>query len=127
MFRKLEMSLFGLVFCLCTGCVLNPITGEEELMLVGLQQDIEIGRKYAPEIEKQMGGRIADEELQNYIDSLGQSIVGVSHNQDFEYHFVALNDKSVNAFALPGGRVFIKKGMLENLTTEAQYGAHCGP
>lgn len=120
MFRKLELSLLGLVFCLCTGCVLNPITGEEELMLVGLQQDIEIGRKYAPEIEKQMGGRIADEELQNYIDSLGHNIVRVSHNHDFEYHFVALNDKSVNAFALPGGYVFITKGMLENLTTEAQ-------
>ena len=120
MFRKSELSLLGLVFCLFTGCAVNPITGKEELMLVSLQQDIEIGRKYAPEIEKQMGGRIADEELQNYIDGVGQSIVRVSDNHDFEYHFVALNDKSVNAFALPGGYVFITKGMLANLTTEAQ-------
>jgi len=92
-------------------------------MLVSEQQDIAIGRKYAPEVEKQMGGRIADGVLQNYIDSVGQRIARVSHRPDLEYHFVALEDKSVNAFALPGGYIFITKGMLKKLTTEAQLAA----
>lgn len=92
-------------------------------MLIPEQQDIEIGRNYAPELEKQMGGKIANENLQNYLDRVGQRIVRVSHRRNFEYHFVALNHKSVNALALPGGYVYITKGMLEKLTTEAQLAA----
>ncbi len=92
-------------------------------MLFPQEQDIEIGEKYAPEVEKQLDGRIADERLQNYIDSVGQKITRVSHRPDWQYHFTALNHKSINALALPGGYVFITKGMLEKLTTEAQLAA----
>jgi predicted Zn-dependent protease len=120
MFKKLMLLILGPIFYLCAGCATNPITGEEELMLFSKEQDIEIGRKYAPEIEKQFGGRIANEGLQNYIDSVGQRIVRISHRPDWEYHFVAVQDKSLNAAALPGGYIFITKGMLEKLETEAQ-------
>lgn len=89
-------------------------------MLFSEKDDITIGRKYAPEIEKQLGGRIADESLQNYIDSVGQRIARVSHKPHWEYHFTAVEHKSVNAVALPGGYIFVTKGMLEKLTTEAQ-------
>jgi predicted Zn-dependent protease len=123
MVKKLSRLILALSLCFCTGCAVNPITGKEELMLVSEQQDIEIGRNYAPEVEKQMGGRIENENLQNYINSVGQRTVQVSHRRNFEYHFVALNDKSVNALALPGGYVYITKGMLEKLTTEAQLAA----
>ncbi len=87
------------------------------------QHDIVIGRKYAPEVEKQMGGRIASEGLQDYVDSVGQRIAAVSHRPDLEYHFVAVRHKSVNAIALPGGYIFITRGMLEKLETEAQLAA----
>ncbi len=92
-------------------------------MLISENQDIEIGRKYAPEIEKQLGGRIDDESLQNYINSIGQKIARISHKPSWEYHFVAVEDKSINALALPGGYIFVTKGMLEKLTTEAQLAA----
>ena len=120
MSKKLGLLILGLFFCLCTGCAINPITGEEQLMLISEQQDIVIGHKYAPEVEKQLGGRIANEALQIYINSVGQRVARVSHKPGLEYHFVALKDESTNAFALPGGYVFIAKGMLEKLTTEAQ-------
>jgi predicted Zn-dependent protease len=123
MSKKLTLLILGTIFYLCAGCAVNPITGEEELMLFPKEQDIEIGRKYAPEIEKELGGRIADESLQNYIDSVGQKIVRISHRPNWEYHFVAVQDKSLNAAALPGGYIFITKGMLENLETEAQLAA----
>ncbi|MHC4570728.1 MAG: M48 family metalloprotease [Planctomycetota bacterium] len=118
--KKLALLILCLSFCFFTGCAVNPITGEGELMFFPEEQDIAIGRKYAPEVEKQMGGRIANQSLQNYIDSVGQRIARFSHRPDFEYHFVALNDKSVNAMALPGGYLFITKGMLKELATEAQ-------
>ena len=118
--KKLGFLISGLILYLCVGCAVNPITGKGELMFLPEDQDIAIGQKYAPEVERQMGGRIANEALQNYIDSVGQRIARISHRPDFEYHFVALNDKSVNAMALPGGYLFITKGMLKELTTEAQ-------
>ncbi len=117
---KVGLLISGFIFCLCAGCAVNPVTGEEQLMLISEQQDVEIGQKYAPEVEGQMGGRIANESLQNYVDSVGQRIARVSHKPYFEYRFVALEDESVNAFALPGGYIFITRGMLEKLTTEAQ-------
>jgi len=123
MHKNLVLLISGLIFCLCTGCAINPVTGEEELMLFPEEQDIAIGRKYAPEVEKQMGGRIANEGLQNYVDSVGQRIARVCHKPHLEYHFVALEDKSVNAFALPGGYVFVTRGMLKELTSEAQLAA----
>jgi predicted Zn-dependent protease len=70
-----------------------------------------------------MGGAIPNAILQDYIDSVGQRIARVSHRPDLQYHFTALEDKSVNALALPGGYVFIARGMLEKLATEAQLAA----
>ena len=92
-------------------------------MLFPEKQDFEIGRQYAPEIEKELGGKIEDEDLQDYIDSVGQKIARISHKPYWEYHYVAVNDKSINASALPGGYIFITKGMLEKLQTEAQLAA----
>ena len=123
MSKKLALLILAVSFCFYAGCAVNPITGEKRLMMISEQQDFEIGRQYAPEVEKQMGGRIANESLQNYIDSVGQRIARVSHKPYWDYHFVALNHKSINAFTLPGGYVFITKGMLKKLTTEAQLAA----
>ncbi|MHC4362319.1 MAG: M48 family metalloprotease [Planctomycetota bacterium] len=118
--RELGLLIVGFILCLCTGCAVNPISGEEELMFFPEKQDIEIGRKYAPEVEKHLGGRIDNNDLQEYIDGVGQRVARVCHKPNLEYHFVALDHKSVNALALPGGYVFITRGMLENLQTEAQ-------
>lgn len=123
MTKKLTLLTLGLIFCLCTGCAVNPITGQEQFMLIPEQQDITIGREYSPEVEKQLGGRIANESLQNYIDSVGRQIARIGHRPDWEYHFVAVEDKSVNAVALPGGYVFVTKGMLQKMKTEAQLAA----
>ena len=120
MSKKIWLLTLALSFCLFGGCATNPITGQKQLMLIPEQQDIAIGRKYAPEIERQMGGRIPNESLQNYIDTVGQKIARVSHKPNLQYHFTALDEKSTNALALPGGYVFITKGMLEKLSTEAQ-------
>ena len=126
MAKKLCCLILVLSFCFAAGCATNPITGEQELMLFPQSQDVALGKKYAPQVEKEMGGKIPDPALQEYIDRIGQKIVRVSHRRNFEYHFVALNHKSVNALALPGGYVYITKGLLKKLTTEAQLAAILG-
>ncbi len=123
MIRKTLWISLLFVVCLISGCFTNPITGRDELMLVSEQQDFEIGRRYAPEIETQMGGRVPSPALQNYVDSVGQKVAGVSHWPDLGYHFVALDHESMNAFALPGGYIFVTRGMLEKLDSEAQLAA----
>ena len=120
MLKKIvTILLFSLSICF-TGCGVNPITGEKELMLISPAQEDRIGAQYAPEVEKQLGGRIENDELQNYISSIGRKIVRVSHTPGKTFRFTAVNDKSVNALALPGGYIFITRGMLENLESEAQ-------
>lgn len=120
---KIRLLILSLTSCLLIGCAVNPITGQEELMFISEDQDIEIGQNYAPEIEKQLGGKIDNQSLQNYIDSVGQRIARISHRPNWEYHFVAVKHKSTNALALPGGYIFVTKGMLEKLTSEAQLAA----
>ncbi len=123
MCENLRLFVFGVVLFLLSGCTDNPITGQRELMFFPEGQDVEIGKKYAPEIEKELGGRIKDDHLQKYIDSVGQKVAYVGHKPSWEYHFTALNHNMINAFALPGGYIFITKGLLRKLETEAQLAA----
>jgi predicted Zn-dependent protease len=121
--KRLLSILLGVVVCLPVGCATNPITGEDELMLFSEDDDVSLGRKYAPEIEKELKGKIDDPAIEAYINQVGQRIVQVSHKTPFQFHFAALNDEMVNAFALPGGYIYVTRGMLERIQTEAQLAA----
>ena len=123
MFKKSLLLIVSVLFCFCSSCAVNPISGEGRLMLLSEEQDLAIGRQYSREIEKEMGGAIPDTVLQNYINGVGRKLGVVSHRSDLEYHFTALEDKTVNAFALPGGYIFITRGMLERFETESQLAA----
>lgn len=124
--KKLLPVVLGLASCLLVGCAVNPISGEEELMLLAESEDVKLGMSYAPEVEKELGGRIADDGLQSYIDRVGQRIARVCHRPDWDYHFTAVDHESVNAIAVPGGFIFITRGMLEKLSTEAQLAGILG-
>ena len=118
---KRIVAIVLLILCsLGAGCAVNPVTGEKQLMLISRAQEKEIGDKYAPEVEKQLGGRIDNAALQNYISKVGHSVSSVSHTPGRRFKFAAVNDESINAVALPGGYVFITRGMLEELKSEAQ-------
>ncbi|MBW8017011.1 MAG: M48 family metalloprotease [Planctomycetes bacterium] len=118
--HKTVLLLLLIILSLLTGCVTNPITGEKEFNFISESQEMQIGRQYAPEIEKQMGSKIKDPDIQNYIAGIGAKIVRVSHMPDRDFKFAALDHKSVNAMALPDGSIYITRGMLETMTSEAQ-------
>lgn len=121
----MEKFLSGIFLCLVvfvSGCAVNPLTGEEELMLLEPRKDIEIGRKYSKEVVKELG-RVEDEQLQDYIQDVGTRVARFSHSRYFEYHFTAVDDDQTNAFALPGGYIFITRGLLEKLDSENQLAA----
>jgi predicted Zn-dependent protease len=119
--RKLILRIISIGLCLSFGCAANPITGEEELMLDrDYHHDIKLGKEIAPQVEKELKGRIKDQVLQDYINGVGHKITRLSHNPDFDFNFAAVNDKSINAVSLPGGCIFITKGMLLKLESESQ-------
>lgn len=113
----------GLSLTAIAGCAVNPATGDEEMMFFSPEKDVAVGRKYAPLIEKELGGRIPDDNLQSYINQVGQKIARVCHQPDLSYHFAAVDDKMINALALPGGYIYITRGLLAELKTEAQLAA----
>lgn len=116
--------LMGLCFVILTaaGCATNPVTGRTEFTLLhpSMQEQKVIGQEYAPQVEQELGGEIQDPVIQDYIDQVGAKIAAASHRPDLQFEFTAVESEQVNAVALPGGYIFITRGMLETLETEDQ-------
>jgi len=120
--RMILLVLAG-ALALSAGCSVNPVTGDEELMFFSPENDVKLGRQYAAPIEKELGGRIPDENLQRYVNDVGQRMARVCHRPDISYHFTAVEDRMTNALALPGGYIFITRGLLKEMKTEGQLAA----
>jgi predicted Zn-dependent protease len=120
--RAILLALAG-ALALSVGCAVNPVTGDEELMFFSQENDVKLGRQYAAPLERELGGRIPDENLQRYVNEVGQKIARVCHRPDISYHFTAVEDKMANAMALPGGYIFITRGLLKEIRTEGQLAA----
>jgi len=112
-----------------TACVRNPATGNLQLNLVSESQEIDMGKQAAQEV-KQSIGLYKDDKLQAYVGRLGQSLSQETTRKSLPWEFHVVEDSSVNAFALPGGPVFVTRGILGTLMTEAQLagvmGHECG-
>lgn len=114
--------------CFLSGCAVNPVTGRNELAFYQMSetQEIEIGRKVFPQAVQQMQGEYNDPLLQEYLQQVGMRLAAVSHRPGLPYKFSVVNDSSPNAFALPGGRIAITRGLLVGLGNEAQLAAVLG-
>ena len=111
-----------------TGCLAtNPVTGNKEIVLMPLSEQIATGEKsYIPYQQQQGGQYTVDPGLTRYVASLGQSLAKVSDQPELPYEFVVLNDSTPNAWALPGGKVAINRGLISMLDDEAQLAAVIG-
>jgi predicted Zn-dependent protease len=89
-------------------------------MFFSPDKDVELGRKYAPLVEKELGGRIPEEGIQSYLNQIGQRIAGFCQRPDLSYHFAAIEEGGANALALPGGYIYITRDLLKDLKTESQ-------
>jgi predicted Zn-dependent protease len=107
------------------GCATNPVTGGKDIVTISEAQEIEIGRKSHPQILQQYG-RYDDEALQQYVNEVGQRIAAKSHRPDLQYTFTVLDSNEVNAFALPGGWVYVTRGIMAYLNSEAELAAVLG-
>lgn len=121
-------KLLGLIILssLVTACGVNPLTGERELQFISPAHEIKIGQQnYLPARQTQGGDYLVDSELSLYVNSIGQKLAQVS-DRDLPYEFTVLNNSVPNAWALPGGKIAINRGLLLELGSEAELAAVLG-
>lgn len=107
-------ALYGLLLVVTTGCSISR------------QQEIELGRQARPQFEQEFGGLHPDAELQRYVQQVGQELAEQTDRPDLPWEFRVLRSDQVNAFALPGGFIYVTEGMLRQLQNEAQLAAVLG-
>lgn len=116
-------------FCLLAalwGCSVNPVTGDRELALVSESTELEVGREqYSPSRQMQGGDYRLDPKLTRYVQRVGAKLAAVSDRR-LPYEFVIINDSTPNAWALPGGKIAINRGLLVELQDEAELAAVLG-
>ena len=123
-FLKIVVLGLGLFIGLYS-CATNPVTQKEQFVLMSEEQELAIGKKMDPQIIKEYG-LYDDLELQNYVDEVGQKIAQKGDRPELFYHFKVLNDPIINAFALPGGYIYITRGILALLNSEAELAGVLG-
>ncbi|CAG0926491.1 MAG: Beta-barrel assembly-enhancing protease [Rhodocyclaceae bacterium] len=121
------MRLIPLVIALLAGCatVTNPVTGQRELTVMDERSEIAEGRKAHEEVLQEFGA-YANPRLQAYVSELGQRLAKQSHRSNLAWHFTVLDSPEVNAFALPGGYVYVTRGLLAYMESEADLAGVIG-
>jgi predicted Zn-dependent protease len=113
-------------FYLSGGCAVNPVTGKKELSLVSEAQELSIGKQqYSPMRQSQGGDYVVDSALTAYVNQVGQRLAAVS-DRKLPYEFHVLNNSVPNAWALPGGKIVLNRGLLIELGSEAELAAVLG-
>ena len=100
--------------------VVNPATGQTEFTAMSPAQERQVGSQQHPQVVAQFGGAHADPALQAYVTGIGARLAAVSELPDLEFTFTLLNSEVVNAFALPGGYVYVTRGLLALADNEAE-------
>ncbi len=107
-----------------SGCATNPVTGKKELVLISESSEIQMGQENYLFTQQAQGGHYTiDPELSAYVSSVGQRIAQVSDRPNLPYEFVVLNSSVPNAWALPGGKIAINRGLLTEMQSEGELAA----
>jgi len=118
-----EPALF--LFLAAASCVLNPATGHQQLNLISESKEIQMGQQAAKEVTAQIG-LYDDPNVELYVADLGKRLAALSDRPNVPFQFHVVDDASVNAFALPGGPIFVTRGILAHLTSEAELATVVG-
>ena len=123
-------ALCAAAACAATAaCVRNPATGNLQLNLISESQEIDLGKQAAQDVDQSLG-LYKDQKVEAYVARLGQSLSQQTNRKTLPWQFRVVEDPGVNAFALPGGPVYVTRGILATLMTEAQLagvmGHECG-
>src|SRR5262245_62001487 len=125
MTRTLFRSSILAVLCVVASCATNPATGQRQLILMSEQQEIQLGRESDQQVRKEMGV-YNDAQLGRYVSDVGQRLARAAHRPNLPWTFTVVDTSAVNAFALPGGFIYVTRGILPFLRNEAELAAVIG-
>lgn len=128
MIRPLRQLLLPLALpLLLAACSTNPVTGDRQMTgLMPPEKEAAIGAQQHPEMLKEFGGRYEDAKVQAYVDRLGQALAAKTEIPGTRYTFTVLDSPIVNAFALPGGYVYVSRGLMALADSEAELAGVVG-
>jgi predicted Zn-dependent protease len=97
----------------CAACtqIVNPATGRREVVLMSTEDEVALDAEQARQVESSLG-IVKDEALQAYVDAIGQAMAAQSPRRDVSYRFQVVEMEEPNAFALPGGHIYVSRGLL---------------
>ena len=121
----MKLARILIVSVVAWGCATNPATGRRQLILMSEQEEIGLGRQSDAEIRQQMGV-YDDAALQQYVDRIGQRLARESFRPNLKWSFAVVDESAVNAFALPGGFIYVTRGILPFLRNEAELAGVMG-
>jgi predicted Zn-dependent protease len=124
---RIKILPIALAAALLAGCatVTNPVSGRKELTVMDERSEIAEGRKAHEEVLKEYGA-YPNPKLQAYVNEIGQRLARQSHRSNLAWHFTVLDSSEINAFALPGGYVYITRGLMAYLESEADLAGVIG-
>ncbi len=127
MFRTLiRTGALTAAIALAGGCAMNPVTRQSQFMLVSQAQEIQIGEKAAKEVRQEYGYYDALPGLNAYVNAVGEKLVAQCQRRDIVYHFQVVDSPVINAFALPGGYIYVTRGILARMNSEDELAAVLG-
>ncbi len=125
-FRGWRIAGLVLALSVLAGCAVNPVTGQRQISFISEREEISLGQQHYGPMQQSEGGQLrVDPELSAYVSEVGQRVAAVS-DRDLPYEFVVLNSSVPNAWALPGGKIAINRGLLTELQNEAELAAVLG-
>lgn len=123
--RARACATAGLVCAMAAGCAVNPVTGRRQLALISEAQEIQMGQQASQEVAQQLG-LVEDQALQQYVQRVGEELARESERPNLPWSFRVVDDPTPNAFALPGGFIFLTRGMMDLMDSEAELAAVLG-
>ena len=121
--RRLTLAVIVLV--VSVACATNPVSGKKEFSLMSEAEELAIGQQADAEIRREMGV-YDNQELQRYVSDIGMRLARQSHRPNLPWTFTVVDSPAINAFAVPGGYVYITRGILPYLEDEAELAGVLG-
>lgn len=121
----LGLSVLSFSIAFLTGCSVNPVSGKKELVMMSEQQEVSLGAGLHKQVLKKYKV-YNNPSLQAYVNQIGQVLAKQSHRRDLQFHFTVVDDPSINAFALPGGYIYITRGLMAYLNSEGELAGVLG-
>jgi predicted Zn-dependent protease len=118
-------AVVAILALIVSSCATNPATGQREFSLMSEAQEIQLGQEMDPQVKQEMGV-YNDAELQRYVSDVGMRLARASERPNLPWSFTVVDEPAVNAFALPGGKIYLTRGILAFLHDETQLAGVLG-